>query len=363
MDEQLRNYESTIKTKSVFGFTPKYKETIATSLGKEFFIPVVLKTFEKLGWEIAYYDDTVAEAKYKLKKWGGSEYSDYITVTYSVGASEVESKSLGNEMWDAGRSSKRVKLFIYAFEQTLKGMDPESLKALQQERKSLENWDDYVVPDSLPQPAGVKKPNLAILITGAVLITVIAGAIIGYLTAKGFYYIFLVEMAAAFLIGYVMSLLVKLSGFTDFNRLQYVVYAIVLGVFCTNLYFQYLFIVQPGYADMSFTSFLKLRFEAGIRLKKLNPGTIGLIITWLVQLLVLGWFLYARVFTLLTGYLISRIPTEVIDFAWYHFAKNKTEDEVRKELAQKGWTEVEQQDQVFEALGNIQVARNLSREN
>jgi hypothetical protein len=52
---------------------------------------------------------------------------------------------------------------------------------------------------------------------------------------------------------------------------------------------------------------------------------------------------------------------EVVDFAFYHFVKEKTEDQVRTELSKMGWTEEQDQDEVFESISAVQGATELNR--
>jgi hypothetical protein len=63
----------------------------------------------------------------------------------------------------------------------------------------------------------------------------------------------------------------------------------------------------------------------------------------------------------LTKYQLDRVQPEVVDFAFYHFVKDKTEDQIRKELALKGWTETQNQDEVFEAIGALQTTQDVNR--
>jgi hypothetical protein len=45
----------------------------------------------------------------------------------------------------------------------------------------------------------------------------------------------------------------------------------------------------------------------------------------------------------------------------FFFVKGKTEVEVRQELSKKGWTEKQNQDEVFEAIGGLQGATEINR--
>ena len=124
MTEELKKYESTIKKKHSFNWTPKFQEDIRTDLNKTIIISIVIKTFEKLGWDLVYQDEKTAEAK-RIGDW--NRWTEKITVSFDYGKLTIKSVSLGNEMWDNGRNSKRVKLFIHAFKKTEQEFDRETL--------------------------------------------------------------------------------------------------------------------------------------------------------------------------------------------------------------------------------------------
>ncbi|MEM9024472.1 MAG: hypothetical protein AAGB22_12060, partial [Bacteroidota bacterium] len=157
MTEELKKYEATIPTKHSFNWTPTFEEEFHTPLNQKVFVPIALKAFEQLGWDPVYQDDTTAEAKRK-GDWG--RWTQKIAVVYDRGRVTVKSVSLGNEMWDNGANSKRVRLFIYAFQRTEKEFDKEALVTLEQEVDAANNWDDYEVPDSLPAPKKRSAPQL-----------------------------------------------------------------------------------------------------------------------------------------------------------------------------------------------------------
>jgi hypothetical protein len=119
MEESFKNFEETIKKKHSINFTPKYKEEFKTPVNEILFIGIAEKTFEKLDWDIVYKDDHHIEAKRKEAGWANERWTEVITATYKDGTVSVKSESLGNEIWDVGKNSKRVKLFIYAYQETL----------------------------------------------------------------------------------------------------------------------------------------------------------------------------------------------------------------------------------------------------
>ncbi len=362
MDDIFKNYEKTITKKHSVNFTPKYKEEFSTSVNNTVFVAIAEKAVEKLGWDLIYKDEKNIEAKRKEKSLGIERWTEAITASYEYGNVVVKSESLGNEMWDMGRNSKRVKLFIYAFDETLKTFDRQSLNELEKEIEKKNNWDDYIIPETLPQPSQVKSPNITIPIIGGLIVSLILGAVLAFISLKGMYIIFLFEFLVATVIALAMKQLIKLSNFTNFNKLQYLLAGMIILIYISNQYFQYEIILnENNYDRIGFLEFLKLRFSQGLMIKNLNTGWIGLVISWILQLGLTGLFVYLKIISVLTKYAIERVPAEVVDFAYYHFLKEKTEEEVRNELAKKGWTDKVNQDEVFEAIGGLYNATELNR--
>ncbi|CAD7797033.1 hypothetical protein CHRY9390_00099 [Chryseobacterium aquaeductus] len=362
MDEIFKNYEKTIKRKHSINFTPKYREEFRTSVNKILFIAIAEKAIEKLGWDIVYVEESTIEAKRKEKKLGVERWTEAITASYANGNIVVKSQSLGNEIWDAGKNSKHVKLFIYAFEETLKTFDQQSLKELEKEIERKNNLDDYVIPETLPKPQQAKTPNIAIPIIGGFIISLILGFTLASISVKGLYILFLFEFLVATSISFAMKYLIKFSNFTDFSRLQYILAAMIILTYLSNQYFQYeIILYQYDYERIGFWEFLKLKFSQGFTIQNMNTGWIGLVVSWIIQLGLTGLFIYLKIFTVWTKYVVERVPVEVVDFAYYHFVKGKTEDEVRNELAKKGWTEKLNQDEVLEAIGGFQTATEINR--
>lgn len=362
MDDIYKNYEKTIKKKHSINFTPKYREEFKVSINETLFVAIAEKVVENLDWDLVYKDESNIEAKRKVKSLGIESWTEAITASYEYGNIVVKSESLGNEMWDVGRNSQRVKLFIYAFEETLKTFDRKALHELEKEIEKKNNWDDYVIPESLPQPTYAKTPNIAIPIIGGLIVSLILGFIIAFISVKAIYVIFLFEVLVATAIAFVMKYLIKLSNFTDFIKFQYLLIVMIILIYLSNQYFQYEIILnENNYERIGFWEFLKLRFSEGLIIKNLNTGWIGLVISWILQLGLTGLFVYLKMATVLTKYVIDRVPVEVVDFAYYHFVKEKTEGQVRKELERKGWTDKINQDEVFEAICGFQNATELNR--
>ena len=169
MLEDLEKYEQSIKRTHSFAWTPKFEEEFYTNLNKTLVIAIAIKTFKKLKWNIVYEDEESVEAKRK-DRW--NKWTEKITVSYNYGRIKVKSVSLEG-MWDVGRNSLRVKLFIYAFEEIEKGLNKTALADLEKETERKNNLDDYIIPSELPQPKKRKNPNVWIPIIGATFLALI----------------------------------------------------------------------------------------------------------------------------------------------------------------------------------------------
>jgi hypothetical protein len=362
MEVKYKQYEKTIKKKHSFAWTPKYVSEFSSRLSAKEFIAVAEKTFKDLGWDIVYQDDTSIEAKRNQKSFGTKRWTEGITATFEYGKIKVKSVTLGNEMWDVGRNSKRVQLFIYAFQVTEKSFDRGELQNLVNEKETINNWDDYVVPDSLPKPYEIKEPKFFIPILGCSILSILIAFLLAKVSISGFYIIGLIEFLVGFAIGFTFKYLIKFSNFTNYDKLHYLILGTVGLTYLLNQYFQYeIILYENNYERIGFFEFLKIKFEQGLIIKKLNTGWIGLLIHWVLQLVITYYVTVMAVIRNLTKYQLDRVPHEVVDFAFYHFVKDKTEDQVRKELALKGWTEMQNQDEVFEAIGALQTTQDVNR--
>jgi len=359
MTKELKQYEKSIKKKHSFNWTPKFEEEIRTDLNKTVIIPIVVKTFEKLGWDLIYQEETIAEAK---RKGDWNRWTEKIAVSFDFGKLTIKSLSLGNEMWDNGRNSKRVKLFIHAFQEIEKEFDRETLAELEKEVEKTNNWDDYEIPNNLPQPKIRKEPQIWIPIVGGLITSLLLGFIVAFLSVKGIYIIGLFEVGVAIVMGFMLKQFIKLSNYTFYDYLHYLLIGMILITYISNQFFQYQIILnENNFQPFSFLEFIQARFEAGITIKKLNTGWIGLLISWVLQLVITYFIGILRLSSSLISYSLERVPMEVVDFAYYHFVKEKTEDQVRDELSKMGWNEKQDQEEVFESIGAMQGATEMNR--
>ncbi len=359
MQPEIQTLEDSIKKVHRVAFTPKFKDSFQTKLSKSAFIAIALKAIEKIGWEIVYYDDTNIEAKRK-NDWGTSTES--IDMQYDFGKVNIKSTSLGNEIWDFGRNSKRVKLFKLVLENFEVELNEEEIRNFESEQKKVDEWVDYVIPESLPAPLPKIKPNLFIPLISAMLVNVFLGYVLALSISNGFYIIGLFDVGVGFIIGFVLSQTLKLGNYTDFRKLRPILIVSVLISFISCQIFIYqLYLAENSFVEIDFITFMKLRFEAGLTIKNLNTGWIGLVISWGL-LLFFGY--YIGILILVGGIIkhqISRIPKEVLDFAVYSLVQKKSENQVRMELSKFGWKDAEDQDYVMEAIGAIGDAQEMGR--
>ena len=241
MTKDLENYNSKIKRKHSVAWTPKFIEEFHTHLNEKVFIPIAIKTFEKLGWDLVFQNKNSVVAKRKMTLW---QWGQKITVNYAYGKVNVKSESLGSEYWDRGLNSKRVKLFIYAFKQTEKEFDRKALSNLEKEVERIENWDDYQIPDSLPQPKKWKKPRVWIPISGGILTALLLGFLVAWLSVKTIYLIGLFEVGVAFAIAYALKVFIKASNYTNYHGLHYLLIVMVALVFISSQLIQHQLILN-----------------------------------------------------------------------------------------------------------------------
>lgn len=362
MTPELKEIEKKIPKKHKFGFTPKYKTDFHTGLSEKAFFAITNQTFEKLEWDVIYVDEHAAEAKRKAKSLGITQYTESIIVSYNYGNITVQSESLGNEMWDNGRNSKRVHLFIQVFQDIEKNYNQEELKQLEEDQSAKENWNDYQVPTELPSPKKVRTPNILIPLVIAILASIIVGFALAEISIAGKYFIFLFEFLVGLVLAFSLKQGIKLGNYTDLIKLKYILIASIILVFTGNQIFQYnIILAENNLEGIGLFEFLKLRLQQGLRIKTLNLGSIGLIISWIIQLGLSFIFGYLFLIRFLIQYVVKRVPQEVTDFALYHFIKGKSEHQVRMELSALGWSDESNQNEVFEAIDGIQGNHEMNR--
>jgi hypothetical protein len=362
MENMYEDYEKTIKKEHSFGWTPKYETEFSTRLSLIEFLSISERTIQNLGWDLVYKEDKTIEAKRNEKAFGNERWTEAISATFEYGKIKVRSVSLGSEMWDFGRNSKRVKLFIHAFQETEKSFSKDELKKIVTENTTKDNWDDYVIPETLPTPGKVVEPKFYIPLIGGILLSILMALLLAKISISAGYIIGLFEFLVGITIGFVFKYLIKFSNYTNYDKLHYVLIGVIVLTYLLNQYFQYeLILLENNYNRIGFFDFFKIRFKKGLSIGKLNTGWIGLVLSWIFQLVITYSVSVMAVVRNIAQFQIDRVAHEVIDFAFYHFVKDKTENQVRKELALKGWTERQKQDEVFEAIGALHITQEINR--
>ena len=359
MTEELKKYESTIKKKHSFGWTPQFEDEFRTQINKTVFFPIAKEVIETLGWDLVFQDESSLEAKQRAE---GFHWGQKITINYQSGLIKVNSKSIQSPWFDLGINSKRVKLFIHAFKELEKNYDKNALAELEVETNKANNWDDYEIPKTLPQPKKQIKPKFWIPLIGGVVLSILLGFSIAFLTLSVTYVIGIYEVAIGLLIGFGFKYLVKLNNYTTFDPLRYLMIGIVLMTFVLNQYFLFRLIFnEDNLQSIGFLDFIQLRLQKGLMLESMNTGWIGLVLSWVFQIGFTYGVAYMSLAFHLTIYQLEKVPMEVVNFAVYHFVKGKDENAVRQELSKMGWSKEVDQNDVFESIDAIEGMRELNR--
>ena len=358
MTKDLKKYEQSIKRKHSFAWNPKFEEEFHTSLSKTLVLAIAIKTFEKLEWDIVYQDEETVEAKRKDR---GIKWTEKITVSYNYGKVKVSSVFLEG-VWDFGRNSLRVKLFIHAFAEIERGFDKAALAELEKETERKNNLDDYEIPTELPLPRKSRKPNIWIPIAGATLTALFFGYVLAYLAVEGFNIMILSAIIIGITLAFILKYLVRISNYVDFSKLKLIIIGSIIIIYASNQCLQYQIMVEryPGY-PIGFFEFMKIKMETGFYLKSVDIGWILLLVIGAIQLIGSYSFCMLLFPAKLLKFQLERIPPEVVNFTYYHFVKGKNEEQIRAELSKMGWTEKLDQDEVFISLGALEATIDFNR--
>ena len=362
MNIELENLQSTIKRKYSFKYKPEFSESFKTDIKESQIIPLTIEVFEKLEWPIVYTDKKSVEAK---RKGDWNKLTEKITVTKKAsGRIEVHSKTIEGNFIDFGKNSKRTGLFIALFQNLVtEYKENGKLTELETEFEKQNSWADYEIPTELPKPKEFGKPNLTLSIIGGLIIAILFGLLIAFLTINFTYFIFLYELGIGIGIGYLFGQVLKKTNYIEFRPIQIIIGGIMIVMFLTNLFTQYqLIIAENNISKLGFFEFIKLRIEGGLTIKDLNTGWIGLTLSWVFQIVFPFFLAQAKVAGITMNYMIEKIPEKVLEYTIYLFDIGKQESEVRAELSQKGWNKKSDQDEIFQALGAISGFQQNNRE-
>lgn len=346
-----------MKHRHSIGFSPKYSEIIDSKVKPRIYIEIAQKAYKKLDWELLYASDT---------ELNGARQNDFGRVTEMISVKitdqkkiQIQSKSESG-FWDFGKNSKRVKSLIESTENELAKLSADEINEIEQATAAKDNWDDYVVPETLTAPDKYREPNIIIPIIGYFLLSIGLGFIISFLSVSSIYVIGLFEFVVGFILAYSLKLFLPLSNYTHSKNLQTIIFISIVLTFFLNQYFQYLHF-KKEYTSLTFSVFITERLKYGFTFKTLNLGTIGLIVFWIVQIGLTSLFAFLNCFKVIMNYSIARVPDDVINYTMYLMAKNKQEKEIKTELSKKKWKSDLEQNAVFEAIGWIYEGQQYNR--
>lgn len=142
----------------------------------------------------------------------------------------------------------------------------------------------------------------------------------------------------------------KLSHLTDPKMLWIIVGLSTLGIVFLKYYFEFLYIAH-GYDEASFLDYLMARWDQGYTINESDLGWFGWVIVVIIQLGMISMTCGYLLNSLIAGYLLNRLPREVVEFVNYHLVQGKNPREIRSALASKGLTDRQAQDEVLVAMG------------
>lgn len=346
MEIKFKEYEKKIKKIHKITFNPQYNEKVKVKIKESYIIPISIKAFQKLGWEVVFNDDQTVEA-YRKDRFNNS--TEKIKVTrLSAKEIEVRSISLSSGLWDQGKNSQRVKLFIYAFQEIEKGLTRKAYDEI--ENRLLTNfWESYSAPEVLPAPQARTFPNIITFFSGAVFISFLMGYAISWLYFKELYISILAETIIALSIALAFNFLFKISNYTHYNTIKYILFASVIFTFILSQ----LFILGSLFftkTSLTFADLVHVRISNDIFFQSRENIYEGFLISFSFQIALTLFIAILRVNNNLRAFKIKRVPHEVIDYAYNRFLEGKNENQVRLELTNKGWVNLKEQNEVMEAV-------------
>lgn len=361
--KKFLDYEKSLEGSKRFSFwsPPKYTIKFKNNLSTKHFIALADKIFLNFHWDIVYKDEESIEFKRRIS----DEWTEKITVVISEkGMVEVLSQSLTeNLMNDSGENHKRVQFFQYVMEECAKDYTKEELDSLVEEVEKEDNMADYVIPEKLSKPPLFKNSTISYSIITTLLGSSFLAVIFGLMT-HFFYILILWELLIGIALGFIIGQSIKWGNYTDFTKFRYLLIGSVVFILVGSQYFQYqLFIIENSMVSISigFIDFIIARLDAGFVFDDFNTRWIGWLIVWVLQFCIIYFISLNRLASITIEYQITRINEKVIEFAMYHFMQDKSEEEVKIELAKMGWKDKQAQEYVMEALMAVYEANQLQR--
>ncbi len=346
-----------MKHKHSIGFSPKYTEEIQSEIKPRVYIEIAKKAYKELDWELLYENDSELKGV-KRNDFGSVKEIISVKIT-DRNRILIQSKS-ENEFWDFGNNSRRVNMLIETTKIEINKLTTEELDEIEKATIAKDNWDDYVVPETLSAPKKYREPIVTIPIIGYFLLSIILGYVISFLSVSSVYVIGLFEVVVGFILAYSLRVFMTLSNYTHYKNLLTIIFISIVLTYFSSQYFQFLHF-KKEYSDLTFMIFMSERLKHGFMFKALNLGTIGLIVFWIVQVGLTFLVAFLQCFKVIMNYSVDRVPDDVINYVMFLMAKDKQEREIKTELSKKGWKADLEQNVVFEAIGWIYEGQQYNR--
>ncbi|WP_459212128.1 hypothetical protein [Aquimarina rhabdastrellae] len=313
MHIKYENLQSTIKRQYSFKYKPEFSESFKIEIAASQVIPLAKKVFEELEWPIVFISKNSIEAK---RKGDVNKLTEKITVRQKAsGRIEVHSKTLEGNFFDFGKNSLRTGLFITLFKKLAEEYkESDELGKLAEELEKNRSWSDYEIPLALPRPKEYKKPDITKTVIGGVIISIVFGILIGYITMKFLYIIGIYELGIGIGMGYLFGQLIKKTNYTNLKSINYILGGMILVMLMANLFSQYLIVIlESNISGLVFFDFILLSLENGLEIKETNLGWIGLSLSWVFQTVFSFLIAQARVVGIVMNYIVKKFQKKCLN--------------------------------------------------
>jgi hypothetical protein len=221
------------------------------------------------------------------------------------------------------------------------------------------SYEQYTAPVSLPSPTKEQPASFPIISIVLGCLTAVGLGIALFLASRLIYIVILYNVFIGVCLGKVISYGIGVAGYRGVFMLK------LVTTVCAFLVYLAFYVVLLAYAliymEESF-SFIELpiifinfmREAAEVQeFFGAEIGTIGNIIIWIVELLITCFYSWAQVKIKLRAMDVESVPIEVIEFILYLYDKNYELNNVRRELADRGWRDRIDQDKALSATSSL----------
>ena len=362
MAGNYKSLEKSLPKVHKFGWTPSFEKSLQTSHSPEILSEITAQTVEKLEWVLFFKDEEVLKA---VRKNRFNTHTEEISIRIRNGGITVKSHSIGNEIWDNGRNSRRVQLFLHVFQELISSFSPSELKELEKEIIKDANWENYQIPETLPAQPLPKGKKFWILVIGAIGVSLVIGFIFGFLVQNDLYIIPLFEILIGIGIGKTFIWIMKLIDEDRFDQVLLVLIGSTLLTYIVYLFTRYsISMMADGltYSDLPFLAYLELLLNYGLGIFPESLAWVEGILLWLIHIVVIGFIAYFTLSLSYNSFITGRVPRDEWEYPFYLYAQQKSEEQIRSSLAEKGWDTRENQNKVFMAIQVIYASREATKQ-